>query len=194
MTCEEFWNGEPHGLDHLGACAECAGRFERQQRLAVGLNRLGREMRHLGAPLRVERQVLAGFRAQVELTPADRPAGVWWRIAGWAAAVLVTVGIAFFLTGGRQPERTERQSRRATQLATIEAPAAIPAEEEGFIPLPNVEGIGANEAVNLVRMEIPRATLIALGVEVGGEAVDEAVEADVILGADGVARAVRVYE
>lgn len=193
MTCEEFWKAEPQGLDHLGECGACAARFERQERLAAGLHRLGREMRRLGAPSRVERRVMAGFRAQAELQPVERPAGLWWAVGAWAAAIAVTVGIAIFLTGGRQPERTERQSRRATQLATIDAPAALPSEDDGFIPLPHAEGIAANEPVNLVRMEIPRATLLALGVEVSGDAA-EAVEADVILGADGVARAVRVWD
>jgi hypothetical protein len=192
MTCDEFWSGEPHGLEHLGECADCATRFERQQRLAVGLTRLGAEMRHLAAPERLERRLVAGFRARSELRPPAGPAGVWWAVASWAAAVAVTVGIAVFVAGGRQPERTERLSRRATQLAAVEHPAAIPAEEEGFITLPNADVIAPNEAVNLVRIEVPRSALVALGFELSGEGSEEPVEADVMLDADGVARAVRV--
>jgi hypothetical protein len=194
MTCEEFWNGEPHALDHLGVCPGCAARFERQQRLAVELHRLGTELRGLAAPAGVERRIVAGFRARAELLPVGRQAGMWWTIGSWAAALVVTVGIAIFLAGGRQPERTERQPRRATQFATVEAPVTPPAEEDGFIPLPNVEGFAANEPVNLVRMEIPRATLIALGVEMSADEPEEPVEADVMLGADGMARAVRVLD
>jgi hypothetical protein len=194
MTCEEFWNGEPHGLDHLRDCAECGTRFERQERLAAGLNGLGAQMRGLRAPDRVEQRIVAGFRARAELRPLPRPAGIWWAIGSWAAAIAVTAGIAFFLAGGRAPEPTDRLSRRATQLATLEIPAAVPAEEEGFIQLPNAEIIAPHEAVNLVRIEISRSTLLALGFEVSGDGPEDPVEADVMLGADGVARAVRVLD
>jgi hypothetical protein len=43
-----------------------------------------------------------------------------------------------------------------------------------------------------VRIEVPRSALVALGFEVSGEGSEEPVEADVMLDADGVARAVRV--
>ena len=194
MTCEEFWDGEPHALDHLRACAECAARFERQKEVALALHRLGAEMRQLDAPARLEQRLVTAFRARAEFRPIGRPGGLWWAIGSWAAAVAVTVGIALFLTGGRPPERIERHSRRATQLASVETPLTLPAEEEGFIALPNVEGIALHEPVNLVRMEIPRSTLIALGVEMSVDGPEEPVEADVMLGADGVARAVRVLE
>jgi len=47
------------------------------------------------------------------------------------------------------------------------------------------------EEVNLVRVELPRSSMIALGFTVSAERAAEPVEADVMLGLDGVARAVR---
>jgi hypothetical protein len=195
MNCEEFWNGEPHGLEHLRACAACSTRFERHQELAVELHRLGAQMRHLQAPDRVERRVAAGFRARAEIGRQAAPPSVWWTFGAWAAGILVTVGIAFFLAGGRQPERTERLRRHATQLAAIEAPAEFDAiEESGFIALPNAELIAPNEEINLVRVQLPRSAMISLGFAVSEDSLEEQVEADVMLGADGVARAVRFLD
>jgi hypothetical protein len=199
MTCEEFWNGEPHGPDHLGQCAACASRFERQQQLAIGLHRLGREMTRFEAPPHVERRVVAAFRARAGLPPAPRPSGIWWAIGSWAAALAVTAGLAFFVLVRHEPQRTQRITpRRMTQLAGVEAPpAADPIEMElpsDFILLPNAENIAPNEAVNLVRLELSRSTMLALGMPVAAEHAHESVEADVMLGADGVARAVRFLE
>jgi hypothetical protein len=195
MTCEEYWNGEPHALDHLRECGPCASRAERQQRLAASLSRLGAEMRHLEAPERVERLVVAGFRGRAELLRPARPTGWWWAVGGWAAAIAVTTGLALFVAVGRQPQRPDRITRHATQLAAVE-PAADgdPAEDAGFIPLPNAEALGPNEEVNLVRIETPRSMMIALGFTVSAEQAGEPVEADVMLGADGVARAIRFLE
>ena len=194
MTCEEFWNGEPHALDHLSECAACASRAERQQLLAVALSRLGAEMRQMEAPLRVEQRLVAGFRGHAGLTAAPRPAGWWWAASGWAAAILVTTGLALFVAAGRQPERTERIPRYPTQLAAVELPADVEPADDGFIPLPNAEAIAPNEEINVVRIEAPRWAMIALGYAVSADQASESIEADVALGADGIARAIRFLE
>jgi hypothetical protein len=195
MTCEEFWNGEPHVLDHLRECAPCANRAEQQQQLAAGLSRLGAGMRHLEAPPHVERLLLAGFRSRRVLVPAARPAGSWWAVGGWAAAIVITTSLALFVAVGRQPERTDRIPRQATQLAAGENSDEVETlDDGGFIRLPNAEEIAPNEEVNLVRIEVPRSAMIALGYSVSAEQAADPVEADVVLGADGVAKAVRFLE
>ena len=90
----------------------------------------------------------------------------------------------------------------ATQLAAVEAPAELDSvaerfdsvAESGFIPLPNAELIAPNEEMNLVRVQLPRSTMISLGFAVNEESAGEQVEADVMLGADGVARYFTVVE
>jgi hypothetical protein len=48
--------------------------------------------------------------------------------------------------------------------------------------------------MNLIRVEIPRSAMIALGFSVSEDRASESVEADVMLGGDGVARAIRFLE
>ena len=198
MTCEEFWNHEPEGLEHLGGCPECAARFERQQLVREGLHSLGAQMRWLEAPAYVERRLMADYRSAMRPAEPPHTSGPWWAIGTWAAAIALTAGLAFFVVSGRQPERTQRITRRPTQLASVEVPGAFETADteiaEGFVPLPNAERIAANEPVNLVRLELPRSTMIALGLAASTDLTEESVEADVMLGADGVPRAVRLLD
>ena len=120
-------------------------------------------MRHLEAPSSVERRLVAGFRGQAEFQRRPQPLGMWWRVAAWAAGLIVTAGIALFLAGGHQPERTERLRRHPTQLATVESAVETDVvEESGFIPLPNAETIAPNEEVNLksLPMQTERAAVL----------------------------------
>ena len=48
--------------------------------------------------------------------------------------------------------------------------------------------------VNLVRVEVPRSAMIALGLDVSADRAEELVEADVMLGSNGIARAVRFLD
>jgi hypothetical protein len=76
----------------------------------------------------------------------------------------------------------------------IETEGSTTVAESGFIPLPNAAQIGPNEEVNLVRVEVPRSAMIALGYDVKPEEATESVQADVMLGTDGMARAVRFLD
>jgi anti-sigma factor RsiW len=198
MNCREFWEQDPEALDHLKECSACAARYARHHELGARLRGLGAEMRHVEAPARVEKRLLAAFRGQAVFapTPAARRAG-WVAPAAWAAAVAATVMAGFALFHGQQPQPNRRVVRKAIEVAALEPaesvdPAATLADGfEDFIPLPNAERIAANEQVNMVRVEVLRSAMIPLGYAVSEEHASDTVEADVVLGADGQARAVR---
>jgi hypothetical protein len=67
-------------------------------------------------------------------------------------------------------------------------------EDDGFIPLPNARRLDPNEDVNVVRVEVPRSAMLSVGLAVSADRVSELVEADVVLGADGLARAIRFVD
>jgi hypothetical protein len=70
----------------------------------------------------------------------------------------------------------------------------MPSDFEGFIPLPNSEAVQANEDMDVVHVEVPRSAMLAVGLEVSEDRAGEMVQADVMLGSDGVARAVRFLD
>jgi hypothetical protein len=67
-----------------------------------------------------------------------------------------------------------------------------PAPELEFTPLPGASGLPAFESGSIVRVELPVAALPAYGLSIVPDPTRPAVEADVIVGQDGQARAIRL--
>jgi hypothetical protein len=222
MNCQEFWNTMPEleELDqsagqrrdqHLGDCPACAIRMVRQRELTAGFRALSGDLRHLETPSRVADRLRAAFRSQSGLQ-AERPVRRWWIPAlTWASAAAAVIALALFLVRDRPPEATRPPAPHGMELAMLELamlelPGELDASETdtsdtsngfvppGFIRLPNAAKISPNEDVNLVCVEVPRSSMIALGFEVSAERAAEPVRADVMLGADGMARAVRFLD
>jgi hypothetical protein len=193
MNCHEFWEQGSGSGDHLKECAACAARYSRLQQLGMGMRALGAASRHVEAPARVERRLVAALRAQMG---QSAPRRAWLPVMVWGTALAATVLAGFVLLQGHQPQRTHRMAPATVDVASLAAAdvaetAGIADGYEDFIPLPDAESIAPNEQVNLVRVAVPRSAMIPLGYAVSEEHASEIVEADVMLGADGLARAVR---
>jgi len=75
--------------------------------------------------------------------------------------------------------------------------AANAVEEDadtGFYPLPEAEGLPEVETAMVVRVQLPASSLELMGFPVGRELEDSSVQADLLLGEDGLARGVRPVE
>jgi len=202
MNCQEFWNTMPELADpaheHSEQCPACAARMRSQRALKAGLRAVAGKMSQVGAPVRVESRLRAAFRAHngVPAYAPVRPPN--WNllrrpILTWATAAAAVIALAMFLV--RQPE-TARRVSHGGELAMTDGEINGNTEmaNVGFIALPNAAEIGPNEDVNMVRVEVPRSAMIALGFEVNPEQAWQPVQADVMLGADGLARAVRFLD
>jgi hypothetical protein len=202
MNCQEFWNQNPdvarhasaRHLDHLRECPECAARLEGERALANGLRAWSAEMKKVQAPSSVEARLRAAFRSQNGLPGRGR----WTPVFTWGAACAATVAAALFLVWAR-PQQQPAPSMRGADLAVVEmqedgtADLGMP-DGDGFVALPDAVRLDAGEDVNLVRLEVPRAALTALGLPVADVEASETVVADVKVGSDGVPRAVRLLE
>jgi len=149
------------------------GDFDLDQRL----RRLRESARALEAPERVETTLRAALLAQ-RSAPPGRPAGVWrrWVLAA-AATVVVTVGLFALLRPAPKPP----------------APAAGPAEiASGFIPLVPDPESRPGESFQVMRVSMPRSALQSFGLPVDENRAFEMVKADIVVGQDMVARAIRV--
>src|SRR5689334_7700640 len=82
------------------------------------------------------------------------------------------------------------------QRNRVEPPASPAAEveesEQPFVPIPYVAPLGAYERAEIVRMQMPVAALIAAGLPMRTRDPGASAEADVVVGQDGRARAVRL--
>ena len=124
--------------------------------------------------------------ANVPATPAAAMARQPRASQTAGAFVNASYTVSNAVSGARRTSRPSLQTRRGTNAARAE----IATE---FIPLAYSGGLTAGEFGQVVRVQLPRSALASLGLpansNVGREG--ERVTADVVLGHDGLARAVR---
>jgi hypothetical protein len=209
VNCQEFWNTMPEladqaraeHFDHWKACPPCTARLSRQRALKAGLEAVAADLSSLAAPARVEARLRAAFRSESGLAVNVSANQRWAPMVTWASAVAAMFALAFFLVRDRQPD-PPRRSASSVELASVAAGTEsddyagglAPDPDSGFSPLPNAARIGPNEDLNMVRVEVPRSSMIALGFTVSPDRAAEPVQADVMLGTDGLARAVRFLD
>ena len=88
---------------------------------------------------------------------------------------------------------TPKVRRKATAPARRVAAAPPPAAaEEPFVMLPYAPPLHARDWGQVMRVRVPRQSLRSLGLPLNEERIGERVPADLLLGEDGVPRAIRV--
>jgi hypothetical protein len=210
MNCQEFWNTLPDldaghtddghtdaGHPHTGECAACAGRMARQRELSRGLRSLAAGLREVQAPARVETRLISAFRSHAGLSEPVAVRRRWVPALTWAAALAAMLAVGVLVVRQREPEAKQKPAPSHTiELAMLEpaSTAMQTAADEGFLILPGAAQLAPAEDLNLVHVELPRSAMMQVGYEVSPERADETVRADVMMGADGMARAVRFLE
>lgn len=78
-------------------------------------------------------------------------------------------------------------------IAVVGSRAPEPVET-GFVSVPFVEPIGPTETARVVRVRMPVGALAKWGMPVAAANPNQSIDADVVLGEDGLARAVRFVQ
>jgi hypothetical protein len=127
----------------------------------------------------VSADVEALLRRHVRTRPIrrHRTALAWVAVA---AALLVAIGVGRFAVKDARPLSDESS-------VVVVAPSA-----DGFLPLPNAHVPVAD--AHVVRMPIPRASLVSFGLDPSAPGTPDVVMADVVVGHDGIARSVRFVD
>jgi hypothetical protein len=168
---------DPRVDAHVVECPSCAARLARERELTAALQGLGRATADARPSPALEGQLLAAFAARHQ---ADRVTRRGWRRQGIAAAAVLTV-VAAGLFAIRDDVQRARPNGGDTQAVF----------ESEFHPWPGADALPAFESGQLVRMELPATVLPLLGIVPPMAVTTETVEADVLVGQDGLARAVR---
>jgi len=135
------------------------------------------------APSSIEARLRTEFRRHNR----RRKLVTWCSFAGAAAAAVLTLVLW---------ARSERP-KHAPVPAQVERAATLAADEDSdasFYPLPEAEALPAVENAMVVRVQLPVSSLRLMGVPVSEEGADASVQAELLLGQDGLARAVRLAE
>jgi hypothetical protein len=123
-----------------------------------------------------EKALLAAFDAHWA-QPRPRPAR--WSL-GTAAALAAAIIALNWLVVSNTPQIDRVADETAFDMT-------------GFVPWPGAEAWPRFESGSLVRVDLPVSALVALGLPLPSS-TDSTVQADIVVGQDGFARAVRVVQ
>ncbi|HWY06792.1 MAG TPA: hypothetical protein VNY24_08010 [Candidatus Acidoferrales bacterium] len=209
MNCEEFAiAGLDRDLDaeeldsaaareHLQGCPHCAALYESSLALRADLRELGQVTSDATAPSRVEMRLRQEFRTR-HTTEKSRDKVV---VASWllAAATLVLVSTSLALWqrhGGLNTAKTQPSSGPAAAQSVATGPelgGTLIAENDGddFALIPGAFP-GLLDDTTVVRVQMQRGSLGALGLSVNEEHANDVVQVDLLVGADGQPQAYRL--
>ena len=216
MKCEEF---EAVGLErsglrtdeldaalrhaaaeHAAQCAKCASLQESWQEARIALQALRETTRDAETPQRVEMRLRHEFGVR-HRTAKARSAGIF---AAWAlaAAAVLFAGVSWWNWRLAQTQGTDVSARNAVK-ANVPAPAApsmdtsedatLVADNEAgdFTLLPGSFPQDLDDSA-IVRVGLQRGALSALGLPVNEERVSDWIQVDLLIGQDGLPKAVRL--
>lgn len=203
---------------HVEHCAACAARLERQRQLTAALRTLAATTDDEVPSEALERRLLAAFESSRSSTAF--PTRQWRPAMAAAAGLAVIAGLAWWQIAVRSTPPSARSiagavpspaevrtpaSPPSTPVASAHVPPAPSAghrstrrnhgrlvQAEGFVMLPAAIGLPDFESGEIVRMELPLASLPAYGIEIVPDAGPAPVQADLLIGQDGQARAIRL--
>ncbi len=216
MNCRQFRNlvaelelpdleqaaAPPSAVAHVRGCAACAGLLKQHGDLRASLCRMAVLQAECAAPDRVEQALLAELRDQARLPQRTLPnarrsgAGAFGPLpAGILSAGALAAALAALLLWSHPPGSRTIPAPTAAAVSGVDDAATV---ESDFTPLPYFRnsGIpaGPDADADVVRVEVPRSTLVAWGVPGAEDETADAVQAELLLGAGGVPQAVRVLE
>lgn len=182
QTLDDAVTGEARA--HLRTCSRCRTRLVRERTLSSALRTLRERARGETPSAAVETSLRLTFEAeQMRRSPQPQaPLSTTTRASGsrgLAAAAALVLLVGWLLLWQRH------------ELAHTPPSVPDPAGSE-FVEWPGASSLPALESGQLVRTELPASVLPLLGLISGREITTDMVAADVVVGQDGLARAVRL--
>lgn len=183
MECTEArsaipdWARDPASMPksarlHLESCSSCASLWSQEQELTAALATL----RAGSADASASRAVRAAVLSSLPQPAAPSGWGAWKPALALAAVLVSSVVAGWYIS---RPQ----SARHAPQ-------AAVEPLYTDFFPLTTV-ALDRHDAAQLVRIRLPRREMRRFGLPVSEELERSPIEADVLIGQDGIARAVR---
>jgi hypothetical protein len=216
MNCEEFATagldlGSPEvdsvlqkaAREHLNECAHCSVLHENWLALRDDLRILGAETAAVEAPSRVEMRLRQEFRTRHKTFRSQKAALVIsWGLAA-AAALFCVISLANWrlqrgtnvakLQGTKTSQGVPNVGAHSTPLGGSELGEVLVASNDSgdFTLLPDSMPLAPEDAT-VVRVQMQRATLGTLGLAVNEEHASDWIQVDLLVGDDGLPRAVRL--
>jgi hypothetical protein len=224
MTCAEFDTivhdvARPDALDkpaaviakfHAQTCERCAARLAQAQVLASAFEAVAQDSADLGAPAHFEPALVSAFREhrrgierKQHRQRRTRLRWLEWSALAAAATVLLAIG-AWNFSRPRVDGMKTNPDVVTSPAASNANGAAQPTElvetvmaedpNSDFVPVPYGESLSADDSGLVVRVSMTRSALGSLGYPVDEVHAGDVVQADLLVGEDGLPRAVRLVQ
>jgi hypothetical protein len=180
--------GREQALAHARECPRCAARLEDERAVTGALVALAARTETEAAPPRVEWALRRSLRAADGATERRHRVTAGRLVAAVLASAAVLAVAAVLPRGSGPPGRSGSKGTVATPPAK-----SVPRDGSEFISLNYTEDLRDMDSLDVLRIEMPRTALAAFGWP-AGDLQPGVVTADVIVGYDGVARAIRLVE
>jgi predicted anti-sigma-YlaC factor YlaD len=182
---------------HLRSCPDCRDRWEEQENLTAHLKAIRYSVHELRSPDSSRAMLMERFRQQKRIHVI--PARWYWGLAAAAALILCVVAIPDLMRRSvplGAPARSVAvadSSAYSSNAAELQSDGTADTEADGFMAVPFVPPLATGEMLRVVHTELNPAELASLGVSVD-PAWRSQLPADLLLGEDGMPRAVRVSD
>ncbi len=188
---------------HLASCEGCRLALRRQVRLTTAMNAMVAETARAEVPGGVERVLQAEFAA------AHRPRRVSFGYAVVGGAMAAMLALVWFV-GNRPtvqvrphapveatavpvpPTETVAVARTVRPVVRRRVTKEKPAQEQPFVAIPYTMPLDPYERADVMRVDLPVTALIAAGFSTSMMDPGATARADVLVGQDGRARAIRL--
>lgn len=156
---------------HLAECAGCRAQLQTLRALSAGIDRYSADLSET-TPGGQRRALVAAMEGNTRRAdPASRKIVA---ALAMAASVILAVGISF------------------TSHQPVQSPATVPhAADNNFIALPGANDSLSMEGTVVMQVDVPRDAVSLSGIPAAEGAGSGLVKAEVVVGADGMARAIR---
>jgi hypothetical protein len=164
---------------HLEECDACRSRMAEARALTAGLRAVARSTESAHPSGDIDARLLHALSEQHRATAVrtDQP------VAEWRAWLAVAAAIAILAAGLTLAWQGFERTRQAS---------VVEQASSEFVPWPGAASLPPFESGALVRTELPAAVLPLLGIVPAKATQGDTVTADVLVGQDGLARAVRL--
>lgn len=220
MNCEEFATAglalgaagddgllQQAAREHLRECPHCAALHENWLTLREDLHALGAETAAAEAPSRVEMRLRQEFRTKHKTVKTQRLAVIaGWSLAAAAALFCVFTFVNWRLQQGKVVARAEGGAVQTDGLQGKTGPSSgsltpagselgevlVASNDSGDFTLLPGSMPPAPEDATVVRVQMQRGALGALGLTVNEEHAADWIQVDLLIGDDGLPQAVRL--
>jgi hypothetical protein len=168
---------------HLAECRQCAERWEAEVELSRGMRTVRRAASAVRSAPETRARLLAEFDARRRHNAMHR--GLLWAMAAMTILLLLTAVQVRRAGRGAAPRTAQAEFDRSTEDLLA---------DNGFMPVPYAAPLAPGEYVEVVQRDLTPGALARMGFVIQTAYNNNEITAELMIGEDGLPRAVRVPE